>query len=36
MLNKDLANIFHINVDTFNGLEQYLREQGFNSLGKIV
>ncbi|CAF3942821.1 unnamed protein product [Rotaria sordida] len=31
-LNKDLADILHINVDIFNGLEQYLREQGFNSL----
>ncbi|CAF3598079.1 unnamed protein product [Rotaria sp. Silwood1] len=32
-LNKDLADVFHIDVDTFNGLENYLREQGFNSLG---
>ncbi|CAF3983903.1 unnamed protein product [Rotaria sordida] len=31
-LNKDLADVLHINLDTFNGLENYLREQGFNSL----
>ncbi|CAF4876795.1 unnamed protein product [Rotaria sp. Silwood1] len=31
-LNKDLADVFHIDVDTFNDLENYLREQGFNSL----
>ncbi|CAF4285636.1 unnamed protein product, partial [Rotaria magnacalcarata] len=24
-LNKDLADILHVNVDIFNGLEQYLR-----------
>ena len=36
MLNKDLADILHLTVDTFNGVEQYLREQGFDSLGKIV
>ncbi|CAF4012617.1 unnamed protein product [Rotaria sp. Silwood2] len=34
-LNKDLADVFHIDFDTFNGLENYLREQGFNSLGNI-
>ncbi|CAF4253447.1 unnamed protein product [Rotaria sp. Silwood2] len=34
-LNKDLADVLHINLDTFNGLERYLYEQGFNSLGKI-
>ncbi|CAF4643940.1 unnamed protein product [Rotaria sp. Silwood1] len=31
-LNKDLADILHINLDTFNDLERYLYEQGFNSL----
>ncbi|CAF4485808.1 unnamed protein product, partial [Rotaria sp. Silwood2] len=31
-LNKDLADVLHINPDIFNGLEHYLREQGFNSL----
>ncbi|CAM4741575.1 unnamed protein product [Rotaria magnacalcarata] len=31
-LNKDLADILHVNVDIFNGLEQYLRALGFNSL----
>ncbi|CAF2847912.1 unnamed protein product [Rotaria sp. Silwood2] len=31
-LNKDLADILHVNVEIFNGLEQYLRKQGFNSL----
>ncbi|CAF4098307.1 unnamed protein product, partial [Rotaria sp. Silwood2] len=31
-LNKDLADVLHINLDTFNGLERYLYEQGFNSL----
>lgn len=36
MLNQDLADILHVNIDTFNGLEQYLRQQGLNSLGKIV
>ncbi|CAF4117991.1 unnamed protein product [Rotaria sp. Silwood2] len=35
-LNKDLADILHVNADIFNGLEQYLREQGFNSLGVIL
>ncbi|CAF4460822.1 unnamed protein product [Rotaria socialis] len=31
-LNKDLADILHVNVDIFDGLEQYLRALGFNSL----
>ncbi|UJR38801.1 hypothetical protein I4U23_031466 [Adineta vaga] len=31
-LNKDLADILHINVDTFSSLEQYLYEQGFKSI----
>ncbi|CAF2642577.1 unnamed protein product [Rotaria sp. Silwood2] len=31
-LNKDLADVLHINLDIFNGLERYLYEQGFNSL----
>ncbi|CAF2670795.1 unnamed protein product [Rotaria sp. Silwood2] len=31
-LNKDLADVLHVNVDMFNGLDYYLREQGFNSL----
>ncbi|CAF3766835.1 unnamed protein product [Rotaria sp. Silwood1] len=35
-LNKDLADILHVNVDTFNGLEQYLCEQGFKSLGNSL
>ncbi|CAF4106683.1 unnamed protein product [Rotaria sordida] len=32
MLNKDLADVLHIDIDIFNSLENYLREQGFNSL----
>lgn len=36
MLNKNLADIFHVNVDIFNHLKQYLRQQGFNSLGKFI
>ncbi|CAF5055989.1 unnamed protein product, partial [Rotaria sp. Silwood1] len=36
MLNKDLANIFHIKLDTFNDLELYLHKQGFNSLALSI
>ena len=35
-MNKDLADFFQANVDSFNDLERYLREQGFNSLGKSL
>ncbi|CAF1099960.1 unnamed protein product [Rotaria sordida] len=31
-LNKELADVFHIDFDIFHGLENYLRKQGFNSL----
>ncbi|CAF5000200.1 unnamed protein product, partial [Rotaria sp. Silwood1] len=31
MLNKDLADVLYVNLNTFNALENYLREQGINS-----
>ncbi|CAF3317195.1 unnamed protein product [Rotaria socialis] len=36
ILNKELADVFHIDFEIFNGLEHYLREQGFNSLALNV
>ncbi|CAF4170482.1 unnamed protein product, partial [Adineta steineri] len=35
-LNIDLANALYINHTTFNDLEHYLREQGFNSLALSI
>ncbi|CAF4829826.1 unnamed protein product, partial [Rotaria sp. Silwood1] len=36
MLNKDLADVLHTDISIFNDLENYLGEQGFNSLGNIT
>ncbi|CAF3715227.1 unnamed protein product [Rotaria sp. Silwood1] len=35
-LNKDLADVFQIDVGTFNGLENYLREQALNIRNEIL
>ncbi|CAF1250372.1 unnamed protein product [Rotaria magnacalcarata] len=36
ILNKQLADVLHIDCEIFNRLEHYLREQGFNSLALNV
>ncbi|CAF2842770.1 unnamed protein product [Rotaria sp. Silwood2] len=36
ILNKDLADVLHIDFDIFNSLENYLCKQGFNSLALNV